>query len=618
MTGRTWSFFVHDRIAGALPKPPEKRPDADLDTPTVRRLRVYTQDPSVPRLDGAITTLELPYEPLAPGPAGTYFVVEDRIGDPVEANGGAPSGETAPEAPAEVLDLERPALLMHDGLAPSTTDRRFAGQMTYAVAMETYGRFQRALGRDPGFGPIGRRDHRLRIRPHAFKDANAYYDRSLGAVLFGWDQAREFAQGMSQPGGRVYLCLSRDVVAHEITHALLDGLRPNFLRPTHPDVVALHEAIADLVAIFLHFAQRDVVERAIERTQGDVTDDALGALGREFGYALGDGRNPLRTVIHAAGLEGATIAPEHRYDPAKEVHALGSVLVSAVFDAFRRIFERQTRKLRRVLAPYQGRLSSEGVELLAAEAARLASEILNVVIRALDYCPSHHCSFGEYLRAIVTADFEIYPQDPWAYREAFVTAFRRYGICVPVVPDLSERALLWHRPKTQIEIEDLSFGHLNLDCSGGFLRWPSDGNAQRDAATVLARAICNHDIGSELGLLEPKGTVGKIGIYSLRTVRRVAPDDQVSFDLVAELVQKRRVREGYFLGGCTLVIGPQGRVKYGIYKRLDSGRRLRDQRQWLRNQPEEIAAAAWDEHSAASTRLLQHFHAQRNDSPKQV
>lgn len=598
MAGRAWKFIVHDSIAGRLPPAPPERAPGDVPHPAVRRLRAFTQDPSVSRLNGAVTTLAIPYEPLAPGPSGTYFVVE---------------GESERrERPWVPVDLDQPELLMRDGFDPSTTDRRFACQMTYAVAMETYARFQRALGRDPGFGPTGRSDRRLCIRPHAFRDANAYYDRDEGAVLFGWDEAHEFAQGLSQPGGRIYLCLSRDVIAHEITHALLDGLRPNFLRPTHPDVPALHEAIADLVAIFLHFAQPDAVASAIERTQGTLEDDQLASLGREFGYGLGDGRNPLRTAIHSADLADGTIPPEFRYDPALQTHALGSVFVSAVFDAFRRIYERKTRRLRRVLALYQGRLSAEAVELLADAAAKLAAEFLDVVIRAIDYCPSHHCRFGEYLRAMITADREIYPKDPWAYREALVTSFRRYGITVPKVADLSEDSLLWSRPSEPIQVEELRFERLNLDWSGSFLSWPRDGgDGQRFAAEALGRAICRPGIGSELGLMEAKGSIEPIHIYSLRTLRRVAPDDTVSFSLVAEVMQKRRVREGVFLGGSTLVIDPQGRVSFAIHNNVDSRNRLAEQRRWLRTQPPELAAAAWSRHSSAAAGLLKRFHGEQ-------
>ena len=261
-----------------------------------------------------------------------------------------------------------------------------------------------------------------------------------------------------------------------------------------------------------------------------------------------------------------------------------------------------------MLASYQGTLPVEGIDLLAAKAAKLAEQFLSILIRAIDYCPSHHCSFGEYLRAMLTADFELVPSDPWAYREALVTAFRRYDITVPDVEDLSEQSLLWRRPQLPIQVDALRFDRLNLDCCDGLLRWNRDRNHQRDAAEALGKAICNGDVGRSLGLVEPKGRVLPIAILSLRTVRRVAPDAGVNFDLVAEIVQKRKVREGYFFGGCTLVIDPQGRVSYAVLKDVDSRRRLKAQRAWLETQPDEIRSAAWAEGSGASAAMQRRMH----------
>ena len=62
--------------------------------------------------------------------------------------------------------------------------------------------------------------------------------------------------------------LSHDIIAHETTHALLDGLRSSFMDPTNVDVPAFHEGFADLVALFLHFSYADVVERAIREWRG--------------------------------------------------------------------------------------------------------------------------------------------------------------------------------------------------------------------------------------------------------------------------------------------------------------------------------------------------------------
>ncbi len=586
MSKSHWPFELHPYLT----RPLLKRNAPDEGMPKHRRLRVFTQDPSIGRLDGAVCTLSIPYEPLAPGPAGALFVVDDRDSD---------------KAP---LDLEHPALLMSEGLTPSTTDRRFACQMVYAVAMETYQRFEHALGRDPGFGPINSDDGRLTIVPRAFREANAYYARDSGTVEFGWDKAGTFAQGRSQPGGNVYIALSRDVVTHEISHALLDGLRPNFMRPTHADVSALHEGFSDLVAIFLHFAQKDIVAAAIDRTQGRVDTDQLAAIGRQFGFELIDGRSPLRTAIRNFNLTDPQVPPEYRYRETLEEHDLGSVLVSAVFEAFRRVFERKTARLRHVFASYQGRLPSEGVDLLATQACSLAQQFLNIVIRAIDYCPSHHCSFGEYLRAMITADAELVPDDPWAYREALVIAFRRYGIIVPGVDDLSEQSLLWCPPQNPLQIDALRFKNLQLDCINGLIQWSDDPSLRAAAADALGRAICNPRYGRDFGLIEPTKKVRPPRLMSLRTLRRVAPDGNVNFDLIAEVVQKREVREGFFFGGATIVIDAQGKVSYAIVKHIDSETRLIAQRRWLRSQPADIREAAWAEHSEVAAALQKRVH----------
>ena len=57
-------------------------------------------------------------------------------------------------------------------------------------------------------------------------------------------------------GSYVFLSLSHDIIVHEVTHALLDGLRPEFHVASHPDVPAFHEAFADLIAVFQRFSQK--------------------------------------------------------------------------------------------------------------------------------------------------------------------------------------------------------------------------------------------------------------------------------------------------------------------------------------------------------------------------
>jgi hypothetical protein len=78
----------------------------------------------------------------------------------------------------------------------------------YAIAMRTLLRFEFALGRRVGWGI---RDHQLKVVPHAFEEANAFYSPDMEALLFGYVRG-------SKP---TFLCLSHDVVAHETAHALM-------------------------------------------------------------------------------------------------------------------------------------------------------------------------------------------------------------------------------------------------------------------------------------------------------------------------------------------------------------------------------------------------------------
>ena len=109
---------------------------------------------------------------------------------------------------------------------------------------------------------------RLTVRPFGFRGPNAGYNREAGDLSFGYFTAREKRAGFTLKNGLICTALSHDIIAHETTHALLDGLRESFMNPTNTDVPAFHEGFSDLVALFLHFTYRDVVEQAIRDSRG--------------------------------------------------------------------------------------------------------------------------------------------------------------------------------------------------------------------------------------------------------------------------------------------------------------------------------------------------------------
>jgi hypothetical protein len=225
-----------------------------LSTPPYRKLRGYAFDP-VTSLDLDIGDINqmiycIPWEEdLKPGPEGRYVKVIDR--DP------------ASDAIYKPVNLNDPKLLAMDGLAPSETNPQFHQQMVYAVVVTTIKNFEKALGRTVVWSPVetfveGKLKYgfveKLLVYPHALRDQNAYYSPDRKALLFGYYNATPVNASVYLPGGIVYACLSHDIVAHETTHALLDGMYSRFMEGTNPDVPAFHEGFADIVALMQHFS----------------------------------------------------------------------------------------------------------------------------------------------------------------------------------------------------------------------------------------------------------------------------------------------------------------------------------------------------------------------------
>jgi hypothetical protein len=545
--------------------PYQRRPD----DPVYRPLRIFALDPAVSRLDGAVALVNVPYEPLRPGPHGRLFEVV---------------------ADGPVCDLDDRRVLIEQGYSPSRSDTRFQQQMVYAVCSSVYAAFKAALGRDPAWGfnrpdtDDGRDRHAgiLEIHPRAFEGRNAHYDNTEGSLEFGWFTADGSTFGMMK-GERVYTCLSHDVIVHELTHALLDGLRARFTVPTRIDVLAFHEAFADIVAIFQHFSYRDVVLTAIRRSRGQVTGGLLTDLARQLGRST-ERPSPLRSAVDFQH------GPRLRYDPKLDPHQLGSVLVLAVFDAFNTVYTRKTARYIRLATggtcnQPMGELPADLQVVLADAASRLASQFLSICIRAVDYCPPVDLEFGEFLRAVITADRELVPDDPWAYREAWIDAFRERGIVVSGVTNLDEDSLVWRPPERPLAaVRPLSFGRLRFRGDPG--RPASAGELKRQAL-ALGRIISNPADTQLFGLRPPGDSIRAPTIESVRPARRIGPDGQVVFGIVAEITQQTIVEEegsprsAVFYGGSTVILGPEGEIRYVIGKGVQSKPRIAQQLEFL-------------------------------------
>ncbi|MDX8512764.1 S8 family serine peptidase [Mesorhizobium captivum] len=619
--GRAGAKPVPAAAPAASPAPIKRKPRPL--PPPQRRLRIYALDPSVAkRLDSVSVyqaTLWVPWddEPsadkaLQPGPIGEYLEVVDvdpasnRIYDPV--------------------DLNDKVLLAQDGLPPSEGNPKFHQQMVYAVAMTTIGHFERALGRralwaphysqTPGrAGDMTMKAHyvpRLRIYPHALRAENAYYSPEKKALLFGYFPATGNEGDVTTPGTTVFSCLSSDIIAHEMSHALLDGLHRRFQEASNPDVPAFHEAFADIVALFQHFTLKELVNFEIGKARGELSAASLlSGIAKQFGE--GSGRaGPLREY------GGAGMA-DLDYDKTVEAHDRGSILVFAVYQAFIAIADRRTDDLIQLatggtgILP-AGTLHPSLVERLTDEVAKTASQMLTMCIRALDYCPAVDITFGEYLRALITADRDAYPDDPLHYRLAFLESFRKWKLLPRDVRTISEETLAWSAP------EDPSPPWLKGLLSKIDLGWNqklkrseifalNDKNRYALWKAMHKAFASDPDLYKQFGLLpdlprynddgtvmhQPKKGETTFDIYSVRPTRRVEPDGSFRVEVVAVIQQRlpiafdgtpapQGVNKGdgffWFRGGATIIIDPREgfeEIRYAIIKNTGSADRQKRQ-----------------------------------------
>ncbi|WP_395391178.1 hypothetical protein WBP07_11465 [Novosphingobium sp. BL-8A] len=550
----------------------------ELPRPTARPLQIFPTDPTRGYSAARTATILVENEILETGPVGARLEVIDYDGHA--------------KVFYDRVNLDDPAILMHGGLTPSESDPRFHQQMVYAVASRTLANFDRALGRRISMRR-GKRFDRLRLFPHAFRGKNAFYDRDRHGLLFGYFDADDDDPGANIPKQTVFTCLSHDIIAHEMTHAIVDRLRRYFLEPTNVDVLAFHEGFADIVALLQHFSFRDLLAEEIQRGRGDLRKPTLLVeLARQFGFATGSGK----------ALRSALDKPDRKLlDSVVEPHARGSILVAAVFDGFFATYQSRISDLIRIATGGTGELppgdlAPDLVNRIATEAAKTAQRQLDMCIRAFDYLPPVDITFGDYLRAIVTADFELNPDDEWGQRAALIEGFRQRGIYPAGVGSLAEDTLRWQAALAIPPIRD-SFTHLLPQLlqmeAQRFTKLSTDPRVTKLETREIISVEESVDEADEVGAYNPwkdmrealvtwaTGNLhalqltGPPNVASLNAVFRTAPSGALLIELVAQLVETDSATENDpryggvpVRGGSTIIVGVDGIVRYVISKPL--------------------------------------------------
>jgi hypothetical protein len=303
---------------------------------------------------------------------------------------------------------------------------KFLAVNAFGTVFETVRMFEEraALGRQVVWAFDG---DQLLVVPRAGQWANAFYERATRSLQFFWFDAANT---------RIYTALSRDIVAHECGHALLDSVVPSLYDALTPESIAIHEAAADLVAVLMALRSKPLRILVLKQSDNSITNaTAFSSIAEQFGAARPTPEDPHPHALRDLLNHNTMSSVDHR-----RPHELSTVLSAIFYETLVDMFEAQKQRI------VDSAASSPPPEIAHAANRALASSAIifrRLLLRGIDYLPPGDLTFADVGRATLAADRAALPDaaSPATAqgRKTFANRFVERGI-VAAATDLDSTA----------------------------------------------------------------------------------------------------------------------------------------------------------------------------------
>lgn len=265
---------------------------------------------------------------------------------------------------------------------------------TFALVQQTLSMYERARGGATipwAWNRNGNTDV-VTVFPRAGRTANAFYTRAEKALKF-------YAYAPNPAMQPVYTCRSPELVAHQAAHAILDGIKPAWLGLYNPaQTGGLHEAFADLTAIFVALSHPELADSLIAMTRADLhAKNFLTALAERPGTALGR-PSGLRNADNDLKLSQVS----------NEVHQLSQIFTGAMYEILADIYKFERIRQRETKDP---------VQVLIEVGRDMASLLISSLMRA----PHIGATFVDVINEMLMISRE--REDPPIYRAFIYSRF---------------------------------------------------------------------------------------------------------------------------------------------------------------------------------------------------
>lgn len=323
---------------------------------------------------------------------------------------------------------------LHEGSPQPGSEEEIAANC-YITLVKTINMVQNQISK---FRPMAARwaaCDRLSVFPFAGKDFNAYYDRRSLKFFYDKDPVTN---------KRVYTAFSSDIVAHELGHAILDFLRPDFWSVQSLEIWAFHEAFADITALTSLIQHEEVIEYMLLETSGDIRKSNVASklaeeMGNaiyhvtrgQYGYTLGALREATNNFKYVSPNKLPKDAPNNEL--ASECHSFGRVFLGAWYEMLSAIYEQEIK---------------DGS--LPITAVKTASQVCyEYLLRAVCLAPRIEKFHQAIAKTILAED----KRKGSPYQKIIQSVFQNRNLITPQMKVLSRKT--WEEIKTKLKPEDL-------------------------------------------------------------------------------------------------------------------------------------------------------------------
>lgn len=309
----------------------------------------------------------------------------------------------------------------------------FMQASTFATILKTIELFEKdnALGHEIEWAFASKQ---LVVIPRAGEMANAFYNRDTNSLEF-------FFFPSNKKDEIIYSCLSREIVSHEAGHAIIDAIAPDLMDAYTPHSLAIHEGLADMIALFMSMSSKKLTKLILDENNGEIREQShFTRLAEEFGEARGY-KDGLRNFLNDKNL----IKGKKGFVSSTGPHELSEVLSGAIYKVMEKLHDTEKKKLVK-----KGEFKNQDNPILSSSGKALFFAVNNtkdILFRGLDYLPPGEITFADFGRAIIVAD-RIKEKRRFV-REWFTKEFVKRGMAE------TEEDLLMRKDKIQKEFKDL-------------------------------------------------------------------------------------------------------------------------------------------------------------------